>query len=242
HARIETELAALPGVTSVGAAGALPLLADADQMAIGIPGEPGNTGDPEHDRPLVDYIAARPGYFETLGFRLVEGRTFTGAAPSGLYEVVIDRTLADHFFPTGSAIGAIIPVDADTLRVIGVVEQARLYDVHADGRPQVYLRGDQVTYPTMYFALRTQREPLDLVPEARAVVRAIDPQLALADVRTLDEVVGESLRQQRISAVLISGFSLGALLLAAMGLFGIVAGSVARRRHELAVRLALGAD
>jgi putative ABC transport system permease protein len=242
HARIEAELAALPGVTAVGATNTLPLSADANQTTISIPGAPGNTGDEERDRPLVDYMSVRPGYFEALGFRFIAGRTFTAAAADGVNEAIIDRTLADYFFPTGSPLGAIIPWGDDSVTVIGVVEQARLYDVHVDGRPQVYLRNDQLTFSSLNFTLRTQRPPLDLVPEVRAVIRRIDPQLALADVRSMDEVIGESLRQQRISAVLISGFSLGALLLAAMGLFGIVAGSVARRRHELAVRLALGAD
>jgi putative ABC transport system permease protein len=74
------------------------------------------------------------------------------------------------------------------------------------------------------------------------VIRRIDPRLAIADVRTLDEIVGDALRQQRVSAVLIAGFALGALLLASMGLYGVVSGSVMRRHHELALRLALGAD
>jgi putative ABC transport system permease protein len=78
--------------------------------------------------------------------------------------------------------------------------------------------------------------------EARSTIRRIDPRLALADVRTMNQIVGDAVRQQRISAVLIAAFALGALLLAAMGLFGVVSGSVTRRRHEFAVRLALGAD
>ncbi|MDQ3604754.1 MAG: FtsX-like permease family protein [Gemmatimonadota bacterium] len=81
-----------------------------------------------------------------------------------------------------------------------------------------------------------------MIPDVRAAVRRVDPELAISDLRSIDRVVAESLSQQRLSAVLIGGFSLGALLLAAMGLFGVVAGSVTRRRHEIAVRLAPGAD
>jgi len=90
--------------------------------------------------------------------------------------------------------------------------------------------------------LRTGREPHSLVPDVRAAIRRIDSRLALSDVLTMEEIVGDALRQQRVSAVLVAGFALGALLLAAMGLFGVISGSVTRRRHELAVRLALGAD
>ena len=78
--------------------------------------------------------------------------------------------------------------------------------------------------------------------QVEAAVRALDPRLAVVQLRTMDEIVGESLSEQRISAVLIGGFAVGALLLAAMGLFGVVSGAVARRRHELAMRIALGAD
>jgi putative ABC transport system permease protein len=123
-----------------------------------------------------------------------------------------------------------------------LVDQARLYDVHQDGRPQLYLRAEDFGYRTLGFVVRSRRDPQTLVPEVRAAIRQIDPRLALADVRTMDEVVGDAVRRQRLSAVLISGFAAGALMLAAMGLFGIVSGSVTRRRHELALRLAVGAD
>jgi putative ABC transport system permease protein len=90
--------------------------------------------------------------------------------------------------------------------------------------------------------LRTQRDPAMLVSEIRAALRNVEPQIAIAEVRTMEEIMGTALRQQRISAVLIGGFAGGALLLSAMGLFGVVSAAVTRRRHELAVRLALGAD
>jgi predicted permease len=241
HARVERELAALPGVTAVGGSTALPLSADANQTTIDFPGAPGNTGVEDHDEPLVDVMAARAGYFDALGIRRVAGPGFSTGTGAGVREAVIDRTLAEYFFPTGSPVGFRLPFGDDTLTIVGVVEHARQYDVHADGRPQLYFHDDYDPDRGLSFALRTERDPSSLVPEVRAAIRRIDPQLAVAELRPMDDVVRQALRQPRVSAVLIAGFSIGALLLAAMGLFGVVAGSVNRRRHEIAVRLALGA-
>jgi putative ABC transport system permease protein len=173
---------------------------------------------------------------------VLAGRGFSTGAGAALREALIDRTLAAEFFPGASPVGYRLPVGDDTVTVVGVVEHARLYDVHEDGRPQMYFRDEYDPDRSLSFALRTERDPETLVPEVRAAIRRIDPQLAVADVQPMDEIVKQALRQPRVSAVLIAGFSLGALLLAAMGLFGVVAGSVNRRRHEIAVRLALGAE
>jgi putative ABC transport system permease protein len=241
--RVERALAAIPGTNAVSAASAMPLTAAAGQNTITIPGAPGNTGNAERDAPLIDVIGTRAGYVELMGMRMVEGRTFE-ARRGTEREVLIDRRLARQFFPSTSAVGAKIPFGNDnkSVTVVGVVEQARLYDVHQDGRPQMYLRAEDFQYRTLIFVLRTQRDLRTLVADIRSAIRGVDPRLAVADVRTMDTVVGDALRRPRISAVLISGFAIGALLLAAMGLFGIVSGSVTRRRHELALRLAVGAD
>ena len=105
----------------------------------------------------------------------------------------------------------------------------------------MFVHVDNLMRP-LAFVVRTTREPRSLLPDVRAAVRRVDPRVPVSDARTMDEIVDQSLSQQATSAALISAFALGALLLAAMGLFGVVSGSVTRRRHELAVRLALGAD
>lgn len=243
HERLERAIAEVPGVTAVGAASALPLTAGVDQASARFPAAPGNNGDPEHDSPLVDYIPARGRYFAALGIHVLAGRAFEPTRHPGVREAMIDRTLAAQFFPAGSPIGATLIANAsDTLRVVGVVEHARQYDLHKDGRPQLYIRNEDKGYGSLSFAIRTERAPLDIATEVAAAVRRADPELAVSDVRPMEQIVNDSRRQQRLSAVLITGFSIGALMLAAMGLFGIVAGSVNRRRHEIAVRLALGAD
>ena len=242
HARVESALATIPGVQSVGAASTLPLASSSDQQEVILPGAPGNTGVKEQDEPLVDVLQARAGWFETVGIRLLAGRDFEPPREGAPRDALIDRTLADRFYPNGGAVGNTIEVGDRVVRVVGVVDHARQYDLHQDGRPQVYLRDEDDTYGTLFFAIRTRRDPSEIAGEARDAVRRVDPRVAVSDVRPLEAVVDESLREQRASAVLLGGFSLGALLLAAMGLFGVVAASVASRRHEVAVRLALGAD
>ncbi|RPI52600.1 MAG: FtsX-like permease family protein, partial [Acidobacteria bacterium] len=242
--RVQQALAAIPGVTGVSATSALPLTAPAMQMlaTIRIPGAPGNTGDADRDAVLTDLVPVAANYVEVMGMRLVAGRTFTQSRPSGVTEAIIDSALARRFFPDGNAVGATIPLGKQSLTIIGVVDQARMYEVHADGRPQMLVRIEDFGARPLAFVMRTTREPRSLLPDVRAAVHRTDPRVPVADARSMDEIVDQALSPQKTGAALISAFAIGALLLAAMGLFGVVSGSVTRRRHELAVRLALGAD
>jgi putative ABC transport system permease protein len=240
--RVEGALAAIPGVISASATSALPLSASAPQASITFPGAPGNSGHPEQDAPLVDVIGTRAGYVEVMGMRLLAGRDFDRARRTDLREALVDARLARRFFPGGNPVGAKMSFGDDSLTIAGVVEQARLYDIHQDGRPQVLVRAEDWGYRPLFYVLRTTRDPRALIPEARSAVARIERRVAVGDARTMDEIVADALRPQQTSAVLITALALGALLLAAMGLFGVISGSVTRRRHELAVRMALGAD
>jgi putative ABC transport system permease protein len=246
--RVQNALAAIPGVGGAGAATALPLTATAFQYTITIPGAPGNTGDAERDKVLTDIIGVRANYVEVMGLRLLAGRSFAEYRQSSVTEAMIDATMARRFFPAGNAVGARIPLGefgrsaGRSLTIIGVVGQARLYDVHADGRPQILVRVEDFGFRPLFFVMRTTREPHSLLPEVRSAVHRVDPRVPLGDARAMDDIVQASLSPQAIGGTLISAFAIGALLLAAMGLFGVVSGSVTRRSHELAVRLALGAD
>lgn len=242
HENLQRELMTIPGVRAASAASAVPLSGSTDQSDVTSPGAPGNTGKAEHDAPLADIIWTRPGWFSTMGIRLIAGRDFEPPRTGAHREAVVDRTFAEYFFPNSSPLGATLYSGNDTLTVVGVAEHARHYDLHSNGRLQVYMRDQDNTQGALYFAIRTSRPPVELIGDVRNVMHRLDPQLAISDVRTMEEVVSSSVREQRLSAVLIGGFSLGALLLAAMGLFGVVAGSVVRRKHEIAVRLALGAE
>src|SRR5437773_2096114 len=104
------------------------------------PGAPGNTGDPNRDEVVIDRIFTRAGYIETMGIRLLAGRGFEAPHHEGVREAVIDRHLAQQFFPNSNPIGAILRCEGVSITIIGVVEQARLYALHEDGRPQLFVR------------------------------------------------------------------------------------------------------
>jgi putative ABC transport system permease protein len=239
--RVTAEIRRLPGVKSVSATSALPLSGSTSIGAVKFPGAPGNMGD-DRDRPLVDRLFTRAGYVQTMGMRLLAGRDFENAHRAGVKEVLIDQYLAKEFFPNTSPLGATVVSNDDKLTIVGVVDQARLHDLHKDGRPQLFYRADdypQVAY--LFYVVRTDRDPHALIPQARSVIREIERRIPVSMMLTMDEIVADARSRERISAVLTAGLALGALLLVAMGLFGMISGSVARRSGELAVRLALGA-
>jgi putative ABC transport system permease protein len=252
--RVERALAAIPGVTDASATSALPFTASSNLTAIEIPGAPGNTGSREHDALVVDVIGTRASYTSVMGMRILAGRTFDPVRDDGRQEALVDRHVAEYFFPNANPIGATITwpdtristtfADAPSngLTIVGVVDQARLNDLYRDGRPQLYIRTEDWGFRPLSFVVRTARDPEAIIPEAQAALRRVEPRVALGDAKTMAQIVDDTLRQPRTSAVVITAFALGALLLAAMGLFGIISNSVTRRRHEMAVRLALGAD
>jgi putative ABC transport system permease protein len=239
--RILEELRALPGVRAAGATNTLPLATTPGQGTFEFPGAPGNTGDPDRDAPLIDTPVVTPGYMEAMGIRLLAGRAHDSWRPDA-QELVIDRTLADHFFPGADPLGYELPIGEDRWTVVGVAEHTRFYDVHQDGRPQMYAPVSAFQMRNLYYTVWTDRAPWSLASEVRAAIWNVNSGLAISEMRTMDEILSEAMSTHRLSTVLIAAFGLGALLLAAMGLFGVVAGSVNRRRHELAIRLALGAQ
>jgi putative ABC transport system permease protein len=241
--RVDDAVRVLPGVRAVSATSRLPLAGAQEVSSVEIPGAPGNTGDPKIDRRTVNLLFARAGYAETIGMRLIEGRDFDIKPREGVLEALIDRHLARQFFPNRSAVGATLRTIGRVMTVTGVVDQARLSKLHTDdSMPHVFLRvEDNPNRRAGFYVVRSDRDPLALIPEIREAIRQVDRRVAISNVRTLDEIVSEKRSEARISAVMIGGLALGALLLVAMGLFGVIAGSVARRRGELAVRLAMGA-
>jgi len=239
--RVTEALHSLPGVKSVSATSTLPLGGGGSVSWFTVPSASEKGDDGPDGRPGFR-IFTRAGYFETMGMRLVEGRTFESARRDGVHEAIIDQRAAKHFFGNRSPLGATLVFDYNPVTIVGVVEQARLVDLYKDDAYlHLYLRAEDFEERPWRFTVRTDRDPKALLPEVRNLIRQIDSRVAVSEAYTMDEIVAERRSRERISAVLIAGLGLGALLLVAMGLFGMISGSVSRRSGELAIRMALGA-
>jgi putative ABC transport system permease protein len=199
-------------VTGVSATNTLPLSGGVNVVQVQFPSAPGNTGD-HRDRPLVDRLFTRAGYVETMGMRVLAGRALEEGRHDGVREALIDRHLAQQFFPNGNTLGATIRCNGDSLTIVGVVDQARLYDLYRDGRPQIFVRAED--FPNVdywFYVIRTTSDPHALVAEARAAIRQIERRIPVSLMVTMDDIVADRRSRERISAVLIAGLALGALL------------------------------
>ncbi len=231
---------ALPGVAAAGASTLLPLT----------PGEFGDGfyrvgfNDVAPNIPIARLQVITPGYFEAIGLPLVRGRRFTAADVTGAQPVVIvNEALERRDFPDG-ALGRQIRFRGITFDIIGVVGDKRHRSLREAPRAEMYYPRSQVAHPRFFswVAVRTTRDPLTLTPEVRALVSGLDPSVAIDKVDVLDRRLDAVLAPDRFRAALVGLLSLVALLLAGLGLYGLVAHSVLRDARAIAIRMALGAN